>query len=434
MLDIIQKVNNFLDEYKLSDKNKLLLVAFSGGFDSMCLLDILSKLELNVAAIHLNHNWRGQDSINDENNCRKFCDERNIEFYCENIDKNIPHTETAARDARYKFFEKCAEKFKSSVILTAHNANDNAETVIYRIIKGTAVDGLSGIAKHREIYYRPLINVSREEIEQYCKINKLSPNIDHSNSDIKYNRNYIRHEVLPKLKSINPDAVKAINSLSEIAQEESAILDEIAADIGNSAEKFTQAKDPIKKHYIKKFINDYDLEYDRSRIELIKDFITSAAYSKSGKTLSLSKTLQLFVNTSTIEIIPTYTDKYTDEIIINKEGEYHCHGKTFSIKPCTSAPDTFPDDSTNTAYVEINGIDFVLRTRKDGDIIAPIGLNGHHQKLKKFLNEKKIPKHEKDNLLLLCAGNEVLWIPGLALSDKIKVVNRATHILKLEER
>ena len=144
-------------------------MAFSGGYDSMCLLDILCNLGCDVVAVHLNHNWRGEESKKDEDNCRLFAKNRGIKFYTEMLPDCVEKTETAARDARYKFFKRCAKMFNSNVVFTAHNFDDNAETVLYRIIKGTGTVGLEGISEHRDIFYRPLLNVSRENIEKICK-------------------------------------------------------------------------------------------------------------------------------------------------------------------------------------------------------------------------------------------------------------------------
>ena len=142
MDEITGKVKYFLTKHNLMNTKNNILVAFSGGYDSMCLLDILSEFNLNILAIHLNHNWRGEESDKEEENCRFFCKSKKIDFYCEKLPAGLPRTETAARKARYDFFENCAKKFNSTTVLTAHNANDNAETIIYRMVKGTGITGL----------------------------------------------------------------------------------------------------------------------------------------------------------------------------------------------------------------------------------------------------------------------------------------------------
>ena len=158
-------IKSFIEKYNLSGT---FIVAFSGGYDSMCLLDMLDKEGYDVVAVHLNHNWRGDESKNEAICCENFAKLRGIKFYSETLDADIPPTETAGREARYDFFRRCAKNFNSNVVFTAHNYNDNAETVLYRIIKGTGIVGLQGIAEHRDIFYRPLLSMKRDDIEKYC--------------------------------------------------------------------------------------------------------------------------------------------------------------------------------------------------------------------------------------------------------------------------
>ena len=155
MNKIQQTIKEFLEKYNLNNPENTYLCAFSGGYDSMCLLHSLKQItpQNRIVAIHLNHNWRGEESNQEEENCRNFCSEIGVEFYSEKLSSDIPHTETAAREARYEFFESCSKKFNSKIIFTAHNKNDNAETLIYRICKGKGIRGLCGIAENRKILH-----------------------------------------------------------------------------------------------------------------------------------------------------------------------------------------------------------------------------------------------------------------------------------------
>lgn len=433
MEKIEEKVKYFLEKYNLLNSETPVLIAFSGGYDSMCLLDVLSRLCTNVVAIHLNHNWRGQESLKDEKNCKHFCDEKGVKFYSETLSAKIQKTETAARTARYDFFEKCAEKFNSKVIFTAHNANDNAETIIYRIAKGTGIYGLCGIAEKRGIFYRPLLTVKRSEIEAYCKKHNLNPNNDSSNSDTKYKRNLIRKNILPQLGSINPNAIETINSLSEVAKSDNAVIEEYLKTLKNPYEtkNFLKFSTAVQARLIYNLFTQYNLNYDRAKIERAIKFIQENHTSKSGKTLSLNKNHSLFVNSKTIEIITKTT--HTDlAVTILKEGSYEFEDKIFIIqKAAEKQVSEFPNDSELKAFVDLSGYEeLTLRHRKDGDFIKPLGCCGT-QKLKKYLNEKKVPAHKKDKMVFLASKNEILWAPALGLSEKIKVVNRPTHVLKL---
>ncbi len=435
MDDIKNKVVYFLDKYNLLNTNEPVLLAFSGGYDSMCLLDICKKLALNITAIHLNHNWRGEESKNEEENCRRFCTEKGINFYSETLPSDVAQTETAARTARYEFFKKCADKFSSKAVLTAHNANDNAETLIYRITKGTGIAGLSGINEVREIYYRPLLCVKREDIEKYCLKNNLTPNSDSSNNNTKYKRNLIRHEVLPVLRKINAETVKSINSLSELAIMDNEIVELYLKSLDKpySTKNFITYPISVKSRLCYNLFIENKLDYDREKILRVINFIEKNRDSKSGKILSLNSNLHLFVSEKEIEIVKIPIKDKT-EAKISKCGKYEFEDKIFIIEEFREKITDFPNDRERIAYVNLNGIkELSIRYRNDGDRIKPLGCNGT-QKLKKYLNEKKIPQHKKDKLLLLASNKEVLWIPTIGLSDKIKVVTTPTHVLKLTDK
>lgn len=434
--NITGTVHEFLQKYDLLNKDEPILIAFSGGTDSLCLLDIALKLNLNITAIHLNHNWRGDESLKDAEFCREFCQKNGINFYTETLSNDVPHTETAAREARYEFFENAAKKFNSEVILTAHNANDNAETILYRIAKGTGTEGLSGIREKRGIYYRPLIHVLREKIEDYCRENNLTPNIDSSNNDVKYKRNLIRHKIIPLLETINKDAVSAINSLSEVARAENAILNEYIENINkkssNSTQEFIKLSKPIQNKIIYNLLKMNNLDYDRETIASIVNFINKNSESKSGKQYSITKNLWLYVNNNEFYLISP-VQKCGKCIQINKEGIYDFENSTLSITKINEMPQIYPADSDNMAFASFDDLNFTLRFRQNGDIIQPLGSSGT-QKLKKYLNTKKIPNHKKDLIPLLCSGNEVLWVCGYGISEKIKVEKQPVYMLKLTNK
>ena len=185
-----------------------------------------------------------------------------------------------------------------------------------------------------------------------------------------------------------------------------------------------------QKRIIYKLLADNNIEYDRKKIENIQKFVEENKNSKSGKKISISKDLWLYVNSSQAELI-TKEDKKNTQIQINKCGKYKFEDFEFSIEPFDCEIKEFPSDKDFKAFVNLKDINFILRHRENGDIIRPLGLLGS-QKLKKYLNEKKIPAYEKDKLVFLCQNNEILWAPGLGISEKIKVVNTPTHVLTLK--
>ena len=231
VLQTIKKYNMVKDEDKI-------VIGVSGGPDSMTLLNILNnlkeKLNIKIYVAHINHMIR-KEADEETEYVRQFCENIGVDFFAKRIKveeeakKQKIGTEEAGRNIRYEFFEEVAKKVGANKIATAHNSNDNAETVLMNIIRGTSVSGLKGIEKVREgKFIRPIIECSREEIEEYCKEQKLDPKYDKTNYENIYTRNKIRNLLIPYLqKEFNPSVIEGINRLSSIAAEEEQFLNNI---------------------------------------------------------------------------------------------------------------------------------------------------------------------------------------------------------------
>ena len=443
----MQRIIAFLEKYKILNSEKTFLVGFSGGYDSMCLLDILNDLSkknnFKIIAVHLNHNWRGEESDNEEQNCKEFCKQRNINFYSERLSDKVKKTETAAREARQKFFKKCCEKFEAAGVFLAHNKSDNTETVIFRIAHGTGVKGLCGITEYSEIFgykiCRPLLSWSRQDVEEYCNTHKLNPNNDSSNLNTKYKRNFLRHKVIKDLKQINPDIDNAVMRLSEIAASEQNIikeyLDKISKEISDenkiNTKKFLEQSLDVQKKFIHEMFIEKNLEYDSKKINDVISFITENTRTKAGNTLSITSNLWLFSGEKYFTFIEK-TEKIYDETVINGEGSYLFKNKIFEIKKINDMPEEFPDETENYAFVNLT-FPLILRTRRDGDIINPFGMKGS-MKLKKYFINKNIEKYKRDEIVLLCNEKEVLWIPEAGLSEKLRAEKAPLYFVLMKER
>lgn len=309
MQGIVKKVVDFLKKYSLQDKT--IIVGFSGGFDSMCLLDVLSKIknmpefiDLNVVAAHYNHNWRGEEALREQEVCRIFASAKGMEFYTQTASKNIKKTENDARIARYEFFEEAYEEYDADAVFTAHNYDDNAETLLYRIIKGTGIVGLKGISEKRGYFYRPLLTVKRAEIIDYCNENNLAPNNDSSNANIAYKRNYLRLNVIPSLEKINPLVKDALNTLSSIAKSDNDIIEEYLTPIRDKVLsdgkinpiEYRILSKSVKMRLLHEFIQSLDLDYDYKKITEIYEFIEENINQRNGSTKSLATALWLYAD------------------------------------------------------------------------------------------------------------------------------------------
>ena len=282
---MINKVKETIEKYNLIDENDKIVVGVSGGPDSICLLNILYTLGANVIVCHVNHGLRENGNL-DEKFVKAFCDSRNIKFFVKRInlkDKdslNGMSTEEAGRKARYDFFDAILKQESATKIATAHNLNDNVETVLLNEFRGSGVSGLKGISPIAGNIIRPLIECSRKEIERYCLDNNLKPRHDESNDDVLYTRNKIRLELIPYIENnINTNAINTISRLSQIVSEE---------------EDFVEQE--VKKVYDEVFVSNDDFTivlnlkvFNKQHILIRKRIILKAIYNLLGNAKDIEK-------------------------------------------------------------------------------------------------------------------------------------------------
>lgn len=448
---MLERVKSFIRYYNLQEKT--IIVGFSGGYDSMCLLDILSKIKseqeffnLEVIAAHFNHNWRGEESLKEQEVCRLYAASKGFEFVTKMAPQFLKKNENDARIARYEFFEETLENYDADAVFTAHNKDDNAETVLYRVVKGTGLIGLKGISEKRDVFYRPLLKISRAEIMEYCEANNLTPNNDSSNKDTKYRRNYLRLNVIPSLEHINPSVKDSLNTLAEIAKSENLIIEEymnmfrdkVIVDERIIAPEYKKLSAPVKKRLIHEYIQLFNLDYDFKKINELYDFIEQNIEKRNGSTISLATAMWLYVDDKFIETIParkTTSNELNNQAIltIDSVGEYNFANKKIIIRPYdANQVFVFPESTANFAYVDLSKVKLpmYIRTRRDGDVINPFGMVGT-MKLKKYMNSKGVNRHKRDEILILANDEEVLWVVGVGLSNKIGVSTTPTHVIEV---
>lgn len=239
-MDLLFKTKKNIEKHALIEPGDHLLIAVSGGIDSMALLNILLKLEdtfgYTVSVIHVNHGLRGADSDNDEHFVQKFCREKEIPFYSEKWsgpDKG-ENLQEAARDFRYEVFLKTAESINANKIALAHNLDDQAETVLLNLFRGAGLDGLCGMSISKELkkpFYliRPLLDAPRSEIEAWVESEGVSYRNDITNDQTKYSRNFIRHEIVPLIKKINPGAIEAVSGMTLLLRKDEEFIQKTVA-------------------------------------------------------------------------------------------------------------------------------------------------------------------------------------------------------------
>ena len=261
------KILGTIKKYNMIQNGEKVVLAVSGGPDSICMLDILNDikndlsidLKFEIIVAHVNHMIR-EEAENDERYVKKYCEEKQIEFYSKSIDvKKIANNnkiglEEAGRKERYNFFDEVLNKTNAQKIAIAHNKNDNVETVLMHILRGSGINGLKGIEAKRGKYIRPLINCERNEIEEYCNEKNLQPKIDKTNFENEYTRNKIRNLLIPYIqKEFNPNIIKTIDRLSDLVTQEENYMDNQVKKIYEEILVDEKLKDKIIELDLKKF-------------------------------------------------------------------------------------------------------------------------------------------------------------------------------------
>lgn len=424
---MLQSVLNAIERFSLLSSHNV-TVALSGGADSVALLHALctlrDKLGINVSAAHLNHMIRGEEALRDENFVKQLCSALNVPLVCEHIDvpafakEHRLSTETAAREVRYAFFERVT----GGVVATAHTASDNLETVLFNLSRGSGLNGLCGIPPKRGIYIRPLILVTRQEVEDYCAKNGLSYVTDSTNLSDDYTRNRIRHTVIPVLKSVNPSVEKTVARTVASVREDEEFLNACADSYlsENCENGFLNIKTEIPPAVLKRAIKKY-AEYSAAGLQLDGLHI-NAVYSvcRDGGKTSLP-------NDCTAE-------SENGRLYIRKNRN---NGKKTEFKVSTDIKDKtfFKNGEKVNNLLLNNSIDcdkivgeLILRTRLPGDSVRLAG-RGCTKTLKKLMNELKIPQELRDSIPVLADGSGVVWVYGAGTASRCAVNEKTEKVM-----
>lgn len=443
-----QKVLRFIKENDLIKTNDKILIALSGGPDSIFVLHFFNKyknkFKIELSAVHINHLLRGQESDRDEMFCEAVCKELVIPFYSyrKNVKalakrKNLS-IELAAREVRYSVFQKLAKENKSDKIVTAHTADDNVETVFLNLIKGAGLNGIAGIPVKRGNIIRPILCLTKTEILNYLESNQFEYRIDQSNLSNEFERNFLRNEIIPLISKLNPSLDKAILNTSVNLQ---GLINELNLDKDETDLRFKRnefVKIPItyfekknKKislHLLKNVLDkNFGVKFQSTDIKKI----TSLIDNQAGKSEELSAGLVALRSRNEI-LIKHKTEKPK---LISKQikaGEKVKIGnKTLSIEKINPANIKIIKDS-NIEFISGDGLQsiFQIRNWKDGDKFNPIGMKGT-KKVSDYLNDIKMDSFEKKNQLVLLNNNKIVWIIGKRLDENFKITSTTKKALKL---
>ncbi|MCL2597635.1 MAG: tRNA lysidine(34) synthetase TilS [Paludibacter sp.] len=438
---MLQKVAAFIVKNNLLVKSKPVIVALSGGADSVALFDILQKLEYECVVAHCNFQLRGDESQRDENFVRELCRQNNVTLFVQHFETeqfakdNKISIEMAARQLRYQWFEELLLQMDAQAIAVAHHKDDNIETFLLNIIRGTGLKGLRGISVKNDKIVRPLLSVNRSDIENYIKVNNLNFVTDSTNFENKFKRNRIRNEILPLLQTLNPSAKDTI--LEEI-NVFNGIYDIYKKTIENIKNQIV-----IYENDIVKILIDKLLEQQQTAIilfEILKEFgfnisqtnqIFDSLNSISGKTF-YSKTHKLIKDREFMIIKEKELNKNDDEYIIDLDYNEILNPIHLKFEKIINYSDLILKTSSNIIQIDYNKIKFPLKIRrwKNGDWFYPFGMKTR-QKLSDFFINNKLSIFEKNNTWLLISGDKIVWVIGLRADNRFKINKKTKKILEI---
>lgn len=413
------KMNRTIDKYHMLSKDDRVLVAVSGGADSMLLLNhmllIKDKYGIRVSAAHVEHGIRGQESVDDARFVEAFCKKNDIEYHQLEIDAvneakaHKMGVEEYSRKRRYEFFNS----IPCDKIATAHNLSDNVETLLFRLSRGTGLKGACGIPAVRGKIIRPLIEISSDEIREFCDNNNIEYRTDSTNFDNSYSRNYIRNEIVPKFKKINPDFERAVSSFINDTNEDMEFIESVVEKAYNEAfynntlkiDVLSKYDNALAKRIILKYFSSFNISVDR---------------------LHLNEIVKLTQKTGKIQIYGNFFAVSDGEILRladlkEKKSNFSFVSKVLKISEFKEkGVDFYCDCDKIIGTVNI-------RARIAGDKIKPAG-RGCVKSLKKLFNELKIPQEMRGSVGIVTDDSGIIGVIGYCVDERVKIDSDTQNI------
>ena len=432
---MLTKFQSHINENLPFLKKKKLLLATSGGIDSMVLLHLCYQLELDIRVAHCNFQLRGDESDEDVDFVKSQTEKLKIPIFIKKFDtksfaqQQKSSIQVVARNLRYDWFNTLLINNDYDYILTAHHLDDSLETFLINFTRGSGLDGLTGIPQQNESIVRPLLPFFRTEIEIFAKENNVEWREDSSNTSDNYLRNKLRHDVIPMLKKINPSLLHSFeNTISNLKQAQSLV-------------------DDASRIVYRKVVTDINFQKRINLTELIQlpnyhaylyqwleplgfsdwDSINDLATAQSGKQIH-SQNHTLLKDRNELIVFPKQECEKTTLFLIEKDQ----NEIKFPLKMAFCNVDEISNQATNTIFVDEDKLQFPLEIRKwqEGDWFYPLGMNGK-KKLSKFFKDEKFSLLDKSSTWLLCSENQIVWVIEKRQDERFKVTEETTKILKI---
>lgn len=470
---MIEKIESFVKQYHMIDEGDTVIAGISGGADSVCLLLVLlelqKKLSFSLEAVHIEHGIRGKESIADAQFTQALCARLGVPFY--RFDYCVPNyarehglsEEEAGRVLRYQAFEERASRHEKGKIAVAHNQNDQAETILFHLARGSSVKGMAGMPPVRDKIIRPLLTVSRKEIETYLKERGEAYCTDMTNLITDYARNKVRHQILPVLTELNPKALLHMEQTAEDIRGIEQYMDSQTAALWERC-----VTEPLEKEACGRGEAHSTLCIRREIIKehpvLVKALIHRALTQAAGSSKDLTRVhvegvVKLFSSQVGRRIRLPYhmtAERIYDGVRIERTAgsvrayEKSLGGALLSENKAEEIPleqcplfrlhlQKYKENEVEipkkpyTKWIDYAKIkdNLCVRTRRQGDFIT-IDEKGRTQKLKQFFVNEKVPKEERDKILLIADGSHIVWIVGSRISAYYKVSAQTEEILEIQ--
>ncbi|WP_121966347.1 tRNA lysidine(34) synthetase TilS [Myroides sp. N17-2] len=416
-----------------------LLLAVSGGIDSIVLVHLCHRLGLDITIAHCNFHLRGEDSNGDQKFVEEFGAQLGVPVFVAEFDteqyaeKHKVSIQIAARELRYNWFKELAEQENKSYLLTAHHLDDSMETFLINLSRGTGIEGLLGIPARNGYIRRPLLPFTREDIVNYESEHQIGWREDITNSQTKYLRNKIRKNILPLLKDTNAHFNQSFMQTMEYLQQSvdlsedaskyyysQVITEKGGGELSIDLEKLKALSNP--KAYLYKWLSPLGFTAWQDIVELIE--------ATSGKMI-YSPTHVLLKNRGEFIVKPRSVEKE------NKEQIYYLENKQTLTQPLTISTTPYEEKEliTDTSIIYVDGdlLEFplIIRKYRSGDKFIPFGMHGT-KKVSKFFKDEKFSQFDKENTWLLCTNENIVWVIGSRMDERFKVKDTTTNIIKIQ--
>jgi tRNA(Ile)-lysidine synthase len=433
---MLQQFQNHLSYHFPFLKGKKLLLAVSGGLDSIVLLHLFQQLEFEIMVLHCNFQLRGLESFGDQQFIQEYTSQHNIPLSFTQFDTEAfandykLSIQIAARELRYSWFYEQLEIQEGDYILTAHHADDNLETFFINLSRGTGLDGLTGIPAQNDSIIRPLLPFTRKEIEEYAAKQDLKWREDSSNASDKYLRNKIRHHLIPILKELNPNFMSSFEKTQGYLQESKELVDDAAVMVYQQVAKekgdeiYFDLNQLLKLTNYKSYLYQWMTEFGFTAWDDIYDLVTN----QSGKQV-FAPQFRLVKDREYLILSPLQERKAEKEFLI----EENQTKVNFPLNLLFSNVTEMGTVSNSAIFVDKDTLQFplILRHWNEGDVFQPFGMNGQSKKVSKLFKDEKLSLIDKENIWLLCSENQIVWVVGIRQDERFRINSKTKTILKI---